>query len=136
MRIGVDMLGMQSPDHRGRGIGRYCTDLLRALFREASTNRFVLYRSDGLPSEGLPVGPNTSTRTLPHDPGERAASGALDRIAATNPDALDILLIPSPFEPCAGYRLPQRRAHGLRMAAVVHDLIPLLHPGRYLPTGL
>ena len=29
MRIGIDMRGMQSPDHRGRGIGRYCADLLR-----------------------------------------------------------------------------------------------------------
>ena len=49
MRIGIDMLGMQSPNHRGRGIGRYCVELICAMFREASSHRFVLYRHDGLP---------------------------------------------------------------------------------------
>ncbi len=133
MRIGIDMLGMQSPDHRGRGIGRCCTDLLRALFREASSYRLVLYRHDGLPTDGLPEGPNTSTRTLPRDPGGRTSSEALARIVATNPDGLDSLLILSPFEPSADYRIPDRPAHGLRLAAVVYDLIPLRHPARYLP---
>src|SRR5271157_5420431 len=133
MRIGIDMLGMQSPDHRGRGIGRCCTDLLRALFRPASSHRLVLYRHDGLPTDGLPKGPNTSTRTLPRDPGGRTSSEALARIVATNPDGLDSLLNPIPFEPSADYRIPDRPAHGLRLAAVVYDLIPLLHPARYLP---
>ena len=133
MRIGIDMLGMQSPDHRGRGIGRCCTDLLRALFRPASSHRLVLYRHDGLPTDGLPKGPNTSTRTLPRDPGGRTSSEALARIVATNPDGLDSLLIPIPFEPSADYRIPDRPAHGLRLAAVVYDLIPLRHPARYLP---
>ena len=119
---------MQSPDHRGRGIGRCCTDLIRALFREASSHRLVLYRHDGLPTDGLPEGPNTSTRTLPRDPGGRTSSEALARIVATNPDGLDSLLILSPFEPSADYRIPDRPAHGLRLAAVVYDLIPLLHP--------
>src|SRR5271157_737967 len=114
MRIGIDMLGMQSPDHRGRGIGRCCTDLIRALFREASSYRLVLYRHDGLPTDGLPEGPNTSTRTLPRDPGGGTSSEALARIAATNPDGLDSLLILSPFEPSADYRIPDRPAHGLR----------------------
>ena len=133
MRIGIDMLGMQSPDHRGRGIGRYCTDLLRVLFREASSHRFVLYRHDGLPTDGLPEGTNTSIRTLPRDPGGRTSSEALARIVATNPDGLDSLLILSPFEPSTDYRIPDRPAHGLPLAAVVYDLIPLLHPARYLP---
>src|SRR5271157_970076 len=114
MRIGIDMLGMQSPDHRGRGIGRCCTDLIRALFREASSYRLVLYRHDGLPTDGLPEGPNTSTRTLPRDPGGRTSSEALARIVSTNPDGLDSLLIPIPFEPSADYRIPDRPAHGLR----------------------
>ncbi|MGE5756432.1 MAG: glycosyltransferase [Planctomycetaceae bacterium] len=133
MRIGIDMLGMQSPDHRGRGIGRYCVELIGAMFREASSHRFVLYRHDGLPTDGLPEGPNTSSRTLPRDPGGRTSSEALARIVAANPDGLDVLLLPSPFEPSADFRLPDRPAHGLWLAAVVYDLIPLLFPERYLP---
>ena len=133
MRIGIDMLGMQSPDHRGRGIGRYCTDLLRVLFREASCHRFVLYLHDGLPADGLPEGTNTSIWTLPRDSGGRTSSEARARIVSTNPDGLDSLLIPSPSKPSADYRIPDRPAHGLPLAAVVYDLIPLLHPARYLP---
>jgi glycosyltransferase involved in cell wall biosynthesis len=133
MRIGVDMLGMQTPDHRGRGIGRYCAELSRALFREASAHRFLLYKHDGLPTDGLPEGSNTSTRTLPRDPGGRASTTALARVVDSNPDGLDVLLVLSPFEPCADYRLPDRPVHGLRLAAVVYDLIPLLSPERYLP---
>jgi glycosyltransferase involved in cell wall biosynthesis len=133
MRIGIDMLGMQSPDHRGRGIGRYCTDLIRALFREASSHQFVLYRHDGLPMDGLLEGPDTSMRTLPRDPGGRTSSEALARIVSANPDGLDSLLIPSPFEPSADFRLPDRQSHGLPLAAVVYDLIPLLFPERHLP---
>lgn len=103
MRIGIDMLGMQSPDHRGRGIGRYCTDLIRALFREASSHRLVLYRHDGLPTDGLPDGPNTATRTLPPDPDGRTSSKALARVVAANPDDLDVLLALSPFEAAGDY---------------------------------
>ena len=65
MRIGIDMLGMESPDHRGRGIGRYCTELLACMFREASSHRFVFYRHDGLSTDGLPEGPNTSIGPCP-----------------------------------------------------------------------
>jgi len=133
MRIGVDMLGMQSPDHRGRGIGRYCADLSRALFSAASTHRFLLYKHEGLPTDGLSDGPNTSTRILPRDPGERTASNALARVVESNPDGLDLLLLLSPFEPSAQYRLPDRPVHGLRLGAVVYDLIPILSPERYLP---
>ena len=133
MRIGIDMLGMQSPDHRGRGVGRYCNELICALFREASSHRFILYRHDGLPAEGLPQGANTSTRTLPRDPGGRASSEALAHIVAANPDGLDALLLPSPFEPSVDFRIPERPVHGLRLVAVVYDLIRLLFPDRYLP---
>src|SRR5207244_1077624 len=87
----------------------------------------------GLPVEGLPEGPNTSMRTLPRDPGGRVSSEALARIVATNPDGLDVLLLPSPFEPRAELRLPDRPVHGLRLAAVVYDLIRLRFPERYLP---
>ena len=70
---------------------------------------------------------------MPRDPDGRTSSEALARIVAANPDGLDVLLQPSPFEPSADFRLPYRPAHGLRLAAVVYDLIPLLFPERYLP---
>ena len=92
-----------------------CTDLIRALFREASSHRLVLYWHDGLPTDGLPEGPNTSTRTLPRDPGGKTSSEALARIVSTNPDGLDSLLIPIPFEPSA--RLSDSGSTGARAAA-------------------
>ena len=104
--------GCSRPTIEVGGSGRCCTDLLRALFREASSYRLVLYRHDGLPTDGLPEGPNTSTWTLPRDPGGRTSSEALARIVATNPDGLDSLLILSPFEPSADYRIPDRPAPG------------------------
>ena len=67
--------GCSRPTIEVGGSGRCCTDLIRALFREASSHRLVLYRHDGLPTDGLPKGPNTSTRTLPRDTDSAALIG-------------------------------------------------------------
>ncbi len=40
---------------------------------------------------------------------------------------------PAPSKPSADFRIPYLPAHGLRLAAVVYDLIPLLFPECYLP---
>jgi glycosyltransferase involved in cell wall biosynthesis len=133
MRIGIDMLGVQSDDHRGRGIGRYCSELCRTLFREARSHRFILYRHEGLPWGEQFQGPNTSIRTLPRDPSGRISSDALARKVADNPDGLDVLLLPSPFERCIDFRTPERPVHGLPLVAVVYDLIQLRFSERYLP---
>ena len=102
------------------------------MIAEATSVASQTPRALHLPADGLPAGPNTSMRTLPRDPDARTSSQALARIVAANPDGLDVLLQPSPFEPSADFRLPDRPAHGLRLAAVVHDLIPLVFPERYL----
>ena len=68
MIIGIDMLGLQAPSRITR-IGGYCFHLLQALFERHADHEYVLYRHDGLPTDGLPAGTNTSIRTLPRDPG-------------------------------------------------------------------
>ena len=50
----------------------------------------------------------------------------MDRLARTNPDGLDVFVVLSPFEKWCLYVPPAKPRNGLRMAAVVHDLIPFL----------
>ncbi len=50
----------------------------------------------------------------------------LDRLARTNPDALDVLVVLSPFEFWQHYHPPARTPDGPRIVAVVYDLIPFL----------
>jgi glycosyltransferase involved in cell wall biosynthesis len=134
VRIGIDMLAVQTPGSRQRGIGRYSLHLVSALVAQRSKHQFVLYAHDGLPADRLPAAPHASVRTLRREPhlGERTLFAAIDRIARTNPDALDLLLILSPFEMHADYCLPSKPLNRLRVAAVAYDLIPFLFQENYL----
>lgn len=129
MRIGIDMLGVQSAASRGRGIGRYAASLARALVERADRHEFVLYAHDGLPTDSLPDDPRATLRRLP--PGV-AAPTAIEWIAAENPDRVDRLLILSPFELHQHYNPPPRPADGTPVATVLYDLLPFLEPERYL----
>ena len=111
MRIGIDM--SDAVARQWRSGHRRDSLTCSVLFREASSYRLVAYLHDGLPTDGLPEGTNTSTWTLPRDPGGRTSSEAR-RGFATNPDGLDSLLILSPFErgPTMGTRIDQRTGCG------------------------
>ena len=112
MRIGIDMLGIQSAESRGRGIGRYGRSLLAALLDAGAGHEFVLYAHDELPTERFPRAPNATLRRL--DPGPTAgASVAADR-ADDDPDRLDALLILSPLELHRDYDPPPRPLDGPR----------------------
>ena len=130
MRIGFDMLAVQSPTSRNRGIGRYVHHLVTAMLANHVDHDFFLYYHDQLPADRIPFAKNTNIRDVRIDSerGESSVAQAMDRLTRTNCDGLDILVIPSPFEYWSSYQPPSRPASGLTLAAVVHDTIPFLFP--------
>ena len=135
MIIGIDMLGLQSPSSRMRGIGRYCFHLLQALFERHADHEYVLYRHEGLPFDGLPEPRLGRWRALPGElPTRRDAPASvdMDHLAWANPDDLDVLLISSPFEWQNRYIPPTRGRNRLKTATIVYDLIPMQFQELYL----
>lgn len=134
MRIGVDMLGLQSPDSRLRGVGRYGKNFLEALLALDAGNEYVLYAHDGLPADQFPESSSATVVTLRPEPalGEFGIGQVLDRLIRADPDALDVLLLINPFEQTPYYAPPARPLDGPALVAVVHDLIPFLFQERYL----
>jgi len=133
--IGIDMLGIQSPESRKRGIGRYCLHLLSTLFERHPEHEYVLYRHEGLPSDGLPEPSRGHWRDLPGElPTRRDAPEAvdMDHLTWVNPDGLDVMLTLSPFEWQKRYIPPAHGRNLLKTAAIVYDLIPLQFQDRYL----
>lgn len=130
MRIGIDMLGVQSAG-RARGVGRYTRSLVRELLARNPHGEYVLYFYADAPGadDAWPGSP-----AIRHLPGE--ARSGLDRIARRlvqeNPDRLDVLLLSCPLENFCGYLPPAPPANALRMAAIVYDLIPAIFPEQYL----
>ena len=124
MRIGFDMLAVQSPQHGARGIGRYSANLVSSLLSGEAANEYLLYVQDDLPLDRVPTHPGAQLRVL-HKLSESAAA-RIDRVAQENPDALDALVILSPFEIWDGYSPPARPDNGLKLVSVVYDLIPFL----------
>jgi len=129
MRIGIDMLGAQSAG-RTRGVGRYTRQLARRLLAGGGRDDYVLYFHARLPgAEGPWPGAAAIRRLEPHGAG--ALEDPVRRLAAQNPDRLDLLLLSNPLENFHGY-LPPPPTGALRLAAVVYDLIPALFPQQYL----
>ncbi|HJT32454.1 MAG TPA: glycosyltransferase family 1 protein [Pirellulales bacterium] len=157
MRIGIDMLGDQSAG-RTRGVGRYTRGLVSRLL-ENTSHEFVLYYHGGLPRRshallpsvgnalcGVPqstgdVAPpldGTPRRAFPTEVCEleSCVGGGLhlpiERLARSNPDRLDVLLLTCPLENFQGYLPPFPSRGGVKLAAIVYDLIPLIYPESYL----
>lgn len=129
MRVGIDMLSVQSPGSRGRGVGRFGQGLVRAMLARGREHRFVLYAHEGLPTDDVPDGWNATTSTVRPEPSLR---DSMERLARSNPDRLDVLLLINPFELVPGYEPPARPLGGLKVASVMHDLIPFLFQETYL----
>ncbi len=130
MRIGFDMLAVQSPHHGHRGIGRYANHLVAALLARDDGHEYILYAHDGLPDQRIPTGPRAEVRRLRPDPdcGATSVIRCVDRLARINPDALDVLVVTSPFEQWADYLPPAHPRNGLKLVSVVYDMIPFLFP--------
>ena len=134
LRIGIEMFGTQSAS-RNRGIGRYSRSLVATLLARDRANDYVLYAHEGLPTDHIPTAPNAVLRLLRPDSahGETTLDHAMERLTATNPDGLDVLLLLNPLEMDLGFDLPAKPLNGLKMFAVVYDLIPLLFQEQYFP---
>jgi glycosyltransferase involved in cell wall biosynthesis len=134
VRIGVDMMGLQSPDSRLRGVGRFGRSFLSALLELDRDSEYLLYGHAGLPTDTFPDAPNA--RLVAVEPeagrGERNTADVLNRLAGADPDGLDALLLINPFELYPHYSPPPRALDGPAIVAVVHDLIPFLYQEDYL----
>jgi glycosyltransferase involved in cell wall biosynthesis len=112
-----DLVAMQSPSYRGRGIARYSTDLVRAM---------VKYHPDLV--AGVVVHPEL---------GEPEGLDDLVDWVTTEPKwgEASVLHLSSAFEPEVAVRTfwPREASqNGLLVAVTLYDLIPELFPGWYL----
>jgi glycosyltransferase involved in cell wall biosynthesis len=132
-RIGIELFGTQSAS-RNRGIGRYSRSLVAALLARDPDNDYVLYCREGLPTDQIPKAPNALVRPLRPDPalGDPTLAHVMERLTETNPDGLDALLLLNPLELALGFDSPAKPLNGLKMVAVVYDLIPLLFQEEYV----
>jgi glycosyltransferase involved in cell wall biosynthesis len=133
VRIGIDMLAVQSPQHGPRGIGRYSANLVSALLAEGDGHEFVLYVHDGLPTDRVPASLRAEVRTLSPRTGlGEGTTSCLDRLVRINPDKLDVFVVLSAFERWSGYAPPARPPGSLKVVALVFDLIPFLFQDEHL----
>jgi glycosyltransferase involved in cell wall biosynthesis len=133
LRIGIELFGTQSAS-RNRGIGRYSRKFVAALLARDPDNDYVLYCREGLPIDHIPTAPNALVSPLRPDPvrGERTLAHTMERVTETNPDGLDVLLVLNPLELALDFDIPAKPLNGLKIAAVVYDLIPLLLQEQYI----
>jgi len=134
MRIGLEMIGTQSVS-RNRGIGRYSRNFVATLLARDPSNHYVLYAQHGLPTDQIPQAPNAVVHLLRPEPalGETTLAHVVVRLTETNPDGLDVLLLLNPLEMALGFDPPAKPLNGLKLAAIVYDLIPLLFQEEYFP---
>ena len=129
MRIGLDMLAVQSPHHGARGIGRYSANLVSTLLARDDDHEYVLYVHDGLSADRVPDSRRAEVRAIRPEWGlGEAIAPCMDRLVRENADELDAFLVLSPFEKWSHYNAPVKPDNGLKMASVVYDLIPFLRP--------
>ncbi|MEW4571066.1 glycosyltransferase [Tautonia sp. JC769] len=134
MRLGIDLLPLQSDGSRDRGVGRYAAALLRSLAEHSRADEWILYSYGALPLDRVPRvdGPAIRAVTVGLDEADDSIRGRWQAIAARNPDRLDALLFLNPFELAPGFEPPAQTPGGLPLCAVLYDLIPLLFPEAYL----
>jgi glycosyltransferase involved in cell wall biosynthesis len=128
VRIGIDMLSVQVNVPRDREMAAHVRLLINGLIESSADHQFVLYGHEGLPFDAIPSAARALLKVVHR--GETTITHRLEQIATTNPDRLDWLLIPNPFDPSYEVGPPARPLNGLKMAAVVHDLGPVLFPDR------
>jgi glycosyltransferase involved in cell wall biosynthesis len=125
--IGIDLLGMQHPHFRDRGVGRYVVSLVEALRRHDRVNDYVLFAHEGMPRANF----SWEISSIGDSGGDwRIRSVVSTEAIRTQRDLpLDLLLLTLPFSEGALPRSPRRKP---RLASIVYDLIPFLFPERYL----
>ncbi len=128
-RIGIGPFTARTTSHN-RGLGRYVRTLVSALLARDHDNFYVLYCPDRLIADQLPKAPNAEIQQLRRDAahGEADLTQALTRVITTNPDAMDVFLLLDAPRFASSCCLPSKPANGLKVAALIHDLLPLFFP--------
>jgi glycosyltransferase involved in cell wall biosynthesis len=124
------MLGTQAAG-RTRGVGRYTRQLVRHLLGPPDDDEYLLYFYEGLPGDDEAWPGKAAVRHVCVGPAGNLRLPSR-RLARENPDRLDVLLLSCALENFQGYLPPDRPLRAMRMAAVVHDLIPSHYPQHYL----
>jgi len=134
MRIGLDLLPLQSQGSRDRGVGRYARNLIHALLDMNRHHEIVTYESRDLEPSGLEVSrfPNARSVVLNKKQAHSGLGESWTDLVDRNPHALDTLLIMNPFELEPGYHPPAKPLNGLCVSAIVYDFIPQVFPETYL----
>ncbi len=132
MRIAIEVFGTQS-ESRFRGVGRYTYEFVNALLDLGTRHEFLLYAQEGAPTDYIPGKGRVEVRWLQADPakGERTLSDVYRRLLGTNADGIDMLLLCNPSELRFDYVPPSPPLNGVKMVALVHDLIPLIFSEHY-----
>ncbi len=132
--IGIDMMGIQESDTRGRGIGRYTEQLVAALLKHHPENKYVLYFFDTVDDRDRARFAGADVRVVPTRPGE--IRGAVQRVVDDNADQLDCYLVTHPFAYSFDYLPPAKTDTAPFLAAVLYDLIPIVFDrAHYLGTN-
>ncbi|MBU0508163.1 glycosyltransferase family 4 protein, partial [bacterium] len=120
MRIGIDVRGLEMESSLRRGIGRYTTNLIRAMCEIAPQHRYVLL------GEKLPWRVSHLDSLCDHP----AAKYEIFWPAFSRD--LDVLLLTDPSPVACGRTLLAFPLQGLPCAAILYDLIPLAFREVYL----
>ncbi len=133
MLIGIDMLGIQSPESGDRQSGRFARQLVAGLLAADSTHRFILYTHEGFSTDRVPKDRSSLRVSLAPVPGgSNRLRPTIQRVIDQNPDGLDWLLLLDPFEPNYCGLPPESPLNELKIASLVLDLVPSLADDRRL----
>ena len=134
MLIGIDMLGVQSPESGEREAGRYGRQLVEGLTARDTSNRYVLYTHERLPIDRVPTGRHSLRVSLAPVPSRSVSRlrSTTQRLLDLNPDGLDWLVLLDPFAPDYGGIPPESPLNRVKVASVVHDLASAIADDRVL----
>jgi len=132
VRIGIDMLGNQSPSSRKRGIGRYVRGLVSNLLVRHPQHEYFLYHHPALMGLDDTWPGRATIRAIAPIPGDPTLRDTACRLLMEDPDRLDVYLVPSAVEYYGDFLPPPKPLDGPKMAVVIHDLIPAVYYEQYL----
>ena len=85
MRIGFDMLAVQSPENGNRGIGRYARHLVSAMLARADGHQYVLWLQHGSSMSAAGVMPSGPDNKVIFDGDPATADGAAVSVETDGP---------------------------------------------------